>query len=130
LAARAERRPILLFAYGTLMRGYPLHRYLAGVATFVSAARVVGTLLDLGRYPGLVEGTGWVRGELYCLAAAEVLPTLDRQEGYNFERRATPVTVAGGCERRAWAYWYRGPCERARAIAHGDYRRARPRPVA
>jgi gamma-glutamylcyclotransferase (GGCT)/AIG2-like uncharacterized protein YtfP len=119
----------LLFAYGTLMRGYPRHRFLADAATFVGAARVVGALVDLGRYPGLVEGAGWVRGELYRLDELEVLPTLDREEGYNFERRATPATVAGGRERSAWVYWYRGPRERARAIPDGDYRRARPRPL-
>lgn len=118
----------LLFTYGTLMRGYPLHDVLRSGATFLGDARANGALLDLGRYPGLVEGDGRVRGELYRLDDPELLATLDRQEGYNFERRLTKVARASGEGARAWSYWYRGPRERARPIPGGDYRRARPRP--
>ena len=119
----------LLFAYGTLMRGYPLHRVLARGATFVGAGRVRGVLLDLGRYPGLVAGRGAVTGELYRLDEPELLGTLDREEGYNFERRRSTVTLADGRRARAWIYRYRGPRERAVPIPAGDYRaaqRARP----
>jgi gamma-glutamylcyclotransferase (GGCT)/AIG2-like uncharacterized protein YtfP len=120
--------PPLLFAYGTLMRGYRLHRVMAGRATLLGDASVDGALLDLGAYPGLVEGPGRVSGELYRLDEAELLVTLDREEGYNFERRRTIVTPARGRRRRAWVYWYRGPRVRAVPVPHGDYRRARPLP--
>jgi gamma-glutamylcyclotransferase (GGCT)/AIG2-like uncharacterized protein YtfP len=108
------------------MRGYALHPVLSRVATFVSAGRVRGRLLDLGPYPGLVGGGGTVRGELYRIDAPEVLPVLDREEGYNFDRRLATVTLASGRRARAWAYWYRGSQHRAVAIPDGDYRRARP----
>ena len=116
----------LLFTYGTLMRGYPLHRVLVPAATLLGEGSVRGRLLDLGRYPGLVAGRRRVRGELYRLDAPEVLPVLDREEGYNFERRRAVVTLAGGRRARAWIYRYRGPRERATRIVDGDYRRAHP----
>jgi gamma-glutamylcyclotransferase (GGCT)/AIG2-like uncharacterized protein YtfP len=108
------------------MRGYGLHPVLARGARPVGAGTVRGTLLDLGRYPGLVEGRGRVRGEVYRLDDAELLPVLDREEGYNFERRRAMVTLTGGRRAWAWLYRYRGPREGARAILDGDYRRARP----
>lgn len=104
------------------MRGYALHRLLAG-ATFVGEARARGCLLDLGRYPGLIEGEGSVRGEVYRLHDPELLRTLDGEEGYNFERRRTLVTLAAGQRARAWLYRYRGPHGRAVPIPDGDYRR-------
>jgi gamma-glutamylcyclotransferase (GGCT)/AIG2-like uncharacterized protein YtfP len=126
------------------MRGYPLHRVLVGRAAFVGEGRVRGMLLDLGGYPGLVDGvpdaTGppragrsrtrpTVKGELYRLDDAELLATLDREEGYNFERLRADVTLADGRRSRAWVYRYRGSRARGTPIPHGDYRRARPRPA-
>jgi gamma-glutamylcyclotransferase (GGCT)/AIG2-like uncharacterized protein YtfP len=116
----------LLFAYGTLMRGYALHLRLARGARAAGRGTASGRLLDLGRYPGLIEGAGRVHGELYRLDDPELLPILDREEGYNFERRRAIVTLAGGRRVRAWLYRYRGPRQRAVPIADGDYRRARP----
>ena len=110
------------------MRGYALHRWLAGASTFVGDARVRGTLLDLKTYPGLVDGKGWVRGELYRLHDRELLPILDRQEGYNFERLRAGVVMADGRRSRAWVYRYRGSRDCAVPIPHGDYRRAHPAP--
>lgn len=116
----------LLFAYGTLMRGYALHAVLARQATAVGTGTVRGRLVDLGRYPGLTAGAGRVLGEVYRLDDPELLPILDREEGYNFVRRRAVVTLAGGRRVRAWLYRYRGPHERAVPIPDGDYRRARP----
>jgi len=116
----------LLFAYGTLMRGYALHDVLAGGATFLGIGSVSGRLLDLGRYPGLVDGGGRVSGEVYRLDDPELLALLDREEGYNFDRRRAIVTLAGGRRARAWLYRYRGPRARATLIPDGDYRRVRP----
>ena len=108
------------------MRGYALHRVLAPKSTFLGHGDVRGRLLDLGRYPGLIDGAGRVRGEIYRLDDPELLPVLDREEGYNFERRRAVVELDGGGRARAWLYRYCGPRERATPIADGDYRRARP----
>ena len=116
---------MLLFAYGTLMRGYVRHRVLAG-APLVTTGHVRGRLLALRGYPGLVAGGGRVSGEVYRLDDPQLLPVLDREEGYNFVRRRAIVTLAGGRRARAWLYRYRGPRERAAEIPDGDYRRACP----
>ncbi|HET7342590.1 MAG TPA: gamma-glutamylcyclotransferase family protein [Methylomirabilota bacterium] len=125
MPARSEA---LLFAYGTLMRGYPLHAVLARGATFLGMGSVAGRLLDLGRHPGLVAGRGRVSGEIYRCDDPQLLPILDREEGYNFQRRRAIVTLADGRRTRAWVYRYRGPRERARPIVGGDYRAAKPSP--
>ena len=96
------------------MRGYRLHRWLAGAATLIGEASVRGALLDLRGYPGLVDGQGSVRGELYRLHDRELLPVLDRQEGYNFERLRAGVVMADGRRSRAWVYRYRGSQDRDR----------------
>jgi gamma-glutamylcyclotransferase (GGCT)/AIG2-like uncharacterized protein YtfP len=119
------RSSLLLFTYGTLMRGYGLHAVLARGASPMGTGSVRGHLLDLGRYPGLIDGRGRVRGEVYRLDDTELLPVLDREEGYNFVRGRTTVTLVGGRRARAWVYRYRGPRERAIPIPHGDYRRIR-----
>src|SRR5262249_58186236 len=118
----------LLFAYGSLMRGYALHRVLASASTYLGDGTVRGSLLDLGRYPGLIDGAGRVRGEIYRLDGPELLPVLDREEGYNFERRRAIVTLTSGRRTRAWVYRYRGPRNRAVPIPDGDYRRRPPPP--
>jgi len=125
----APRRAELLFAYGTLMQGYFLHRVIADRATYLESGSVRGALVDLGRYPGLLEGNGRVVGEVYRIETPELLPVVDREEGYNFQRYRTLVTLGGGRRVRAWAYRYRGPRERATLIADGDYRRVRPPPA-
>jgi gamma-glutamylcyclotransferase (GGCT)/AIG2-like uncharacterized protein YtfP len=111
------------------MRGYALHRVLERASTFVGEGLVRGCLLDLGSYPGLVEGAGRVRGEIYRIDDPELLAVLDRAEGYNFDRRRTTVTLAKGRRMRAWIYRYRGRRERAVLIPDGDYRRAPRRPA-
>jgi gamma-glutamylcyclotransferase (GGCT)/AIG2-like uncharacterized protein YtfP len=105
------------------MRGYALHGVLARGATFLGRGSVSGRLLGLGRYPGLIEGRGRVQGEIYRLDDPQLLPVLDREEGYNFVRSIAIVTLARGRRTRAWVYRYRGPRERAVPLPHGDYRR-------
>jgi gamma-glutamylcyclotransferase (GGCT)/AIG2-like uncharacterized protein YtfP len=114
--------PALLFAYGTLMRGFSRNRLLGGATRYVGEAWAQGRLLALGSYPGIVDGGGTVRGELYRLDDPHVLAALDREEGYNFERRLTEVVGAHGRRARAWIYWYRGPQTRAITIPAGDWR--------
>lgn len=88
----------------------------------MGVGRARGRLLSLGSYPGLVEGKGMVRGELYRLDDPEVLGAVDDEEGYNFDRRLTRVTRDDGRRARAWIYWYRGPRTHALPIPEGDWR--------
>jgi gamma-glutamylcyclotransferase (GGCT)/AIG2-like uncharacterized protein YtfP len=110
------------------MRGYALHRWLVGASAYLGEASVRGALLDLPGYPGLVAGEGRVRGELYRLNDRELLPALDRAEGYNFERRRAGVDLADGRRSSAWVYRYRGSRDHAVLVPHGDYRQAHPPP--
>ena len=114
----------LLFAYGTLMCGLPLHHLIEGRAEFVAAGRIGGRLVDLGGYPGaLPGGAGTIRGEVYRLRSADLLTGLDSAEGPEFPRHLTPVRLDDGGEVRAWTYWFSGSVNGAGPIPHGDYRR-------
>ena len=123
--------PDLLFVYGTLMRGLPLHHLIAGRCEFVGAGTVKGCLLDLGHYPGAVaEEPGIVHGEVYRFQTPGLLVALDREEEYRphapgrslYLRRPTTVRLADGREMSAWIYWYHGSRDRAVPIPGGDYR--------
>ncbi len=104
------------------MHGFGRHRVLVGATTLIGEGTVRGRLLNLGRYPGLVEGAGRVRGELYRIDDAQLLPAVDREEGYNFVRCRAAVTLTDGRRARAWIYSYRGPRERAVLIPASDWR--------
>src|SRR6266700_5607670 len=117
-----RRGETLLFAYGTLMRGLERHRFLAARTTLIGRGTVRGRLLSLGRYPGIVDGGDRVTGELYQIDDEELLPAVDREEGYNFLRRRAVVTLTDGRRARAWIYRYRGPREHAAVIPAGDWR--------
>jgi len=107
-----------------------LSKYIASCGECV----ISGELFDLGRYPGLVPGTGNVRGELYRLndplpkeRALEAFRQLDEYERYDahdvegslYHRRVVRLrnpTVD------AWLYYYNGPVDGARRIESGDWR--------
>jgi len=104
------------------MRGLERHRFLAVGTTLIGRGTVRGRLLSLGRYPRIVDGGDRVTGELYRIDDEELLPAIDREEGYNFLRRRAVVTLTDGRRARAWIYRYRGPRERAAVIPAGDWR--------
>jgi gamma-glutamylcyclotransferase (GGCT)/AIG2-like uncharacterized protein YtfP len=126
--------PDLLFVYGTLMRGYPLHHLIANRCEFLGDGTVTGRLLNLGHYPGAVLEEGTVHGEVYRLLAPGLLASLDQEEGYDpraperslYLRRPATVRLASGRMVTAWIYWYQGPRHRAMPIPGGDYRQHLP----
>ena len=87
-------------------------------STLIGPASTVGRLLDLGRYPGLVDGCrdgANVLGEMMRLHdAAATLKWLDAYEGIEapdstgseYRRVVRPVTLAGGSQFDAWLYLY------------------------
>lgn len=135
---------MLLFVYGSLLRGEDNHAVLSGArlpregarrrdagggaagpapARFVAAARTAAryTLVDLGPYPALVEGGGTaVAGELFEVDAP-LLALLDDFEGHPDEYVRSPVALEGGAAAEAYLL----PADRAAGfppVASGDWR--------
>jgi gamma-glutamylcyclotransferase (GGCT)/AIG2-like uncharacterized protein YtfP len=118
--------PALLFAYGTLMRGFALHRLLARGARYVGDGTVAGRLVDLGAYPGAVpDAHARVAGEVYAIEDEVTWAALDSAEGPQYHRGVIDVLMRDGDERVACVYWYRGPL-RGVPIPGGDYRAHAP----
>jgi gamma-glutamylcyclotransferase (GGCT)/AIG2-like uncharacterized protein YtfP len=125
-----------LFVYGTLMKGFPLHRLLEGRARFLGEGQIKARLFSLGDFPGAVEDPrGVVIGEVYQSEwMVDLLEGIDEEEEYDpgdeqgslFIRREVPVRLLEeGKTLRAWAYFYNGPLSRAHPIPTGSWRRAR-----
>lgn len=118
-----------LFIYGTLMPGLRLEAEMLG-ARFVGPAHIAGRLIDVGHYPGLLQGDGPVTGEVYQVDDAH-LTHLDGVEGVvPGDRDASQywreeVTVLSGPlqGQRVQTYVYNGPVDGCVPIQHGDYRR-------
>jgi len=112
-----------LFAYGTLMRGFPLHALLESRADFLGAGEAAGLLFDLGRYPAALPGAaGLIHGEVYRLRDPALWRALDSAEGNQYHRGEVGVRMAGGRRVTACIYWHVGPLGRAVPIPGGDYR--------
>jgi gamma-glutamylcyclotransferase (GGCT)/AIG2-like uncharacterized protein YtfP len=116
----------LLFAYGTLMRGFPLHRLLEARAEYLGRGEVSGRLFDLGASPGAVSDPhATIAGEVYRIPDFALWTALDSAEGPQYHRQEVTVRIADGGEAVAFIYWYRGP-RRGVPIPGGDYRAHAP----
>lgn len=110
-----------IFVYGTLRRGFLNHKLLHN-------ARYLGrhvtepayTMLDLGAYPGVVNGgTTPIVGELYAVTP-RILHRLDILEDY--PNLYTRTLVAAACG-HAWMYLYRRRRFHRSVVVSGDWRR-------
>lgn len=118
----------LLFVYGTLRAGERNHRHLRGAA-LVGPARTPPKfrLVDLGRYPALLEGGETsVVGEHYRVDD-ETLAALDELEGHPdlFVRTSIRLLAAPEREDHPRAEAYLLPAERCGACVQlptGDFR--------
>ncbi len=123
--------------YGTLRQGERAYIELGleSRLTALGTVRIRGKLLDLGAYPGLVEGDGEVTGELYDLPDPTILGELDFYELFDpanpetseFIRRRVRLAEP---DRDAWVYFHNpdGVSPLAQAPAHrvitsGDWKR-------
>lgn len=109
----------LLFVYGTLMShtGTPKAQQLMAEADSLGPATIAGRLYRIDWYPGLVEGTGTVHGEVVRLrnsaaslvwldAYEGIVPGDDRENRNEYARVRRPVTLADGRTLEAWVYLY------------------------
>jgi gamma-glutamylcyclotransferase (GGCT)/AIG2-like uncharacterized protein YtfP len=95
--------PVLLFVYGSLLRGQANHFWLRE-ARYLGDAQTEPffELLDLGPFPALVDGgTATVHGELYEIGA-ELLPRLDVFEDVPELYRRARISLRGGVQAQAY----------------------------
>jgi len=122
-AATAAHSPELLFTYGTLMRGFRLHRVLTGRAEYLARGQARARIIDLGSYPGAIpDPAATLHGEVYRVVDPALWAVLDSAEGPQYHRREVTVRSEDGRELAAFIYWYIGPLDRGGPIPGGDYR--------
>lgn len=126
---RGDPRPAdPLVVYGTLLDS--TLRGKLGVDAHmrrIGACLIEGRMYDIGSFPGVVEGEGTVRGELYAVERPEVFDRLDQYEGYHpdlprssrFVRKIVPLIQPEGT---AWVYFYEGPISARTRIESGSWR--------
>src|SRR5688500_15217650 len=124
--------PDHLFAYGTLIPGCepPHMRGACAGMRVVGEGTVPGVLYDLGRFPGVVEGDGTVRGIVLrvpeaawpALDAYEACPGPDCEDGL-FRRIRTTATLDGGGRVECWLYVYARDVTGRPVVGSGDWRR-------
>jgi gamma-glutamylcyclotransferase (GGCT)/AIG2-like uncharacterized protein YtfP len=111
--------PCGVFVYGTLKRGGLRSRLWPLPPTAVVPGRLKGCqLIDLGPYPGLIEGGAVVLGELWLFDPPQLVETLlclDQVEGCLphqhpplYERRWCSIELADRSLLPAWSYWWLG----------------------
>lgn len=110
---------IPVFVYGSLREGlYNYDRILKGKVTDIDQATIEGfDMLDMGSYPGIINGKGLIVGEVMNINPAMYLQTLkilDSLEGYDprqkgkslYLREIKKVKLADGKEIDAYVYIY------------------------
>lgn len=124
---------MLLFVYGTLMRGYdhPMARHLAANADWRGAATCTGKLYRISSYPGLVlssDPSDIVHGDLFALRDEGLFAELDAYEGCGADdpsphpyRRAMIDVVTLHGPTQAWTYIYQAPVDEGRRIVSGRF---------
>lgn len=129
--------PSHLFAYGTLMRNEILWPMLAKRNPGeVIPASCPGRLMDLGEFPGLVNGRQGeeIRGELIPFPSAEAwvneIDSVEEFLGYgesgsNYRRIIRRASTQNDVF-HAWTYLYLGPTTKLHAIRSGDWRKRLP----
>lgn len=96
-----------VFVYGTLMRNYRNHGYLE-TSTYIGTGSIEGyEIYDLGRYPGIIAGSGTVFGEVYQVTE-ETEKELDylEEEGDLYLKKPEMVKLDNGETLEAMVYVY------------------------
>lgn len=120
-----------VFVYGTLLKGMSRSNSLIS-SEFEGLGVINASLYDLGSYPGIIESTDSVFGEIYTIDLA-TLSNLDDIEGYDahhpegslYVRKEVDVTLLNdGSFIKAYKYFYNAlDLDAYYKIASGDYRR-------
>lgn len=105
-----DKRPHLLFTYGTMMKGNRNHTRITGAVPIGKATTTQArfALFCMGYAPGMVRARDKgvkVQGEVYLIDRS-LLDTVDRAEGHpwKYRRESVQVEVEGFGVTRAWCY--------------------------
>ena len=104
-----------VFVYGTLMPGESNYCQIEDFVIDYKPGTIDGVLGDLGAYPALIPGKGYVKGILLRMNR-EALEITDRIEGYHagrdrclYVRKKVVVRCQDRQEALAWTYFYADP---------------------
>jgi gamma-glutamylcyclotransferase (GGCT)/AIG2-like uncharacterized protein YtfP len=123
----------LFVFYGLLKQGaagMPADLPLEASGTFLEPCRFRGRLLDLGGFPGVVDGTKLCHGVRYELSDLSLIGAMDAFEDvsddpvtslYVRKRIALLGDDAVPTGEQAWIYWYNQPAEGFEEIADGNW---------
>jgi gamma-glutamylaminecyclotransferase len=109
-----------VFVYGSLKRGFVNHHVMTGTKFLGTGITQPGfAMIDLGRYPGVIQGTAVIAGEVFA-APTPLMGRLDRLEdnGRVYRREVTSIHLPSGTV-NAWIYLY--------LLARGHEKPVRPR---
>lgn len=120
-----------VFVYGTLLKGMSRSHGLQNTK-FEGLGMINASLYDLGPYPGIIESTDSVFGEIYTINSV-TLSSLDSIEGYDanypdgslyIRKKVDVILLNDGSSIKAYAYFYNASdLEAYYEITSGDYRR-------
>ena len=123
----------LFVFYGLLKQGaagMPADLALEASGAFLGPCRFRGRLLDLGGFPGVVDGDTLCHGVRYRLADASLIRAMDAFEDVTndpatslYVRMRIPLLADDGTPtgEQAWIYWYNQATEGFAEIADGNW---------
>ena len=124
----------LFVFYGLLKQGasgMPAHIDLEAAGAFLGPCRFKGRMVDLGGFPGVVDGDALCHGVRYRLDDTDLVMALDDFEDvdpsdpeaslYRRERRPLLNDAAAATGETAWIYLYNQPLDGAPEILSGDW---------
>lgn len=101
----ASPTTVWLFVYGTLKPGERLHSLIGRYVKSHQPAKIIAKLADLGAYPGLVFGFGYVKGFLLEVEEA-ALEITDRIEGVDVGLYRRKRTLSATRDSVKWCLTY------------------------
>lgn len=107
--------------YGTLRPGgRAWHAFGLETRTrHLGPCRIAGRILDLGGYPGVVEGDGLVAGDLLLPLDDAIVAELDAYEGDGYARVIVTLPEPAGMTAQLWRW--EGSVDGARAVPGDDW---------
>tara|TARA_R110002094_G_scaffold190243_3_gene164976 strand:+ start:4480 stop:4908 length:429 start_codon:yes stop_codon:yes gene_type:complete len=123
----------LFVFYGLLKQGavgMPADLPLEQSGRFLGPCRFRGLLLDLGGFPGVIDGADLCHGVRYQLTDVSIIGAIDAFEDVTddavtslYIRKQIPLLAddAAPTGETAWIYWYNQPAEGFEHIADGDW---------